>query len=226
MDILRKIRNIPFIYVIYIRTIGKIITWYKETKKRKVFKKEALNIMREYMQVAREANVGVMCAFGTLLGVVRDNGLIPFDFDIDTALLKEEDRVTMERALLSHGYSKFRQFEVKDEIILQTWYKKGIYIDLFSVLHDEGGSVLYSFWRHPNKFYKTGIYEEYKVMFHQIPEISKVVTKRIYDFDVQIPENAEEVVETLYGKGWRVPDPKFVHHPPREEVMMVKEIYY
>lgn len=52
MEILRKIRNIPFIYAVYVRTIGKLVRQYKEIKKRKVFKKEALNIMREYMQVA------------------------------------------------------------------------------------------------------------------------------------------------------------------------------
>lgn len=225
MDFIRKIRDIPPVYFIYTHSVGILVRAYKEKKKRKIFKQNGLAVLRDFMQLAEQNGTEIMCVFGTLLGIVRDNGLIPFDFDIDTAILDPSKLKEFMGILFDNRYTLFREFRIEDQIVLQTWQKDGIYIDMFQPQYDNEGMFMYSMWRFANRQYKNGVYDKYEVLRHRFPNVKAVKKKHIYDFDVLIPENDIEVVECLYGKAWKIPDPNFKHTLPEKETLMVKETY-
>jgi len=52
---------------------------------------ESLKILKETINILNKYSIDYYLDFGTLLGAVRDNGLIPWDNDIDISLFKEED---------------------------------------------------------------------------------------------------------------------------------------
>jgi len=225
IEALRRIRDIPFIYAIYVRTLGIPVMEYKRRSKIKSFQKNGKRIAAEYMGIADKNNIKVMCVFGTLLGVVRDNGFIPFDFDFDTAIMDTEKRKDFVHALYDNGFSINRQFLVENKLVLQTWQKDGVIIDMFIPQYDDQGMYFNTMWRFPNKQYHLGTYEEHEVWEHRYPKVDKLKVKHIYNFNVLIPENEVEVVEGVFGKGWRTPDPDFKHEPLKS-IKMVKEDYY
>ena len=47
------------------------------------YQNEALNTLKEFHRVCEKNNIPYQLAFGSLLGVVRDGGQIPWDYDID-----------------------------------------------------------------------------------------------------------------------------------------------
>ncbi len=224
--ILRRIRNLKPVYYVYVRTVGIPIRAYKEKKKRQLFRKYGRQTLRDFVKCGEDSGINVYCVFGTLLGVVRDGGIIPHDFDLDMAIEKKEKLSIFNEALVKSGFTKIRQFELHDEIVLQSWRKYNVDVDLYSISKDSKGYYFNTIWRLPYRRYETGVYEEYNVLKTRVPEIKDFIKKKIYNFTVQIPSNYEEVLMTLYGKGWKVPDPDFKDDLTGAQRMKVKELYY
>ncbi|OXS55880.1 hypothetical protein B1A99_21890 [Cohnella sp. CIP 111063] len=64
-----------------------------------------LDILKEFMRVAKREGLTWFAMFGTLLGAVRHNGFIPWDDDIDIALpRKEYDRLRLSQHWFSEPY--------------------------------------------------------------------------------------------------------------------------
>lgn len=226
IDILRKIRDIPVIYAVYVRTAGRIVRRYKDRVKRTYFKKYGIKTFRQFVKCAKHGGIDVICVCGTLLGVVRENGLIRHDFDIDMAVRNKTDLKRLMPVLEADGFRKIRQFEIKDRVYVQTWNKNGVDIDIYVFGRDSSGMYLAVICRIPNKQYKTGVYEKYDVLKHRLPEITGLKQKRIYGFLVDIPQNYEQVLEAVYGRGWKVPDPGYKDDMSLAHRMLVKETYY
>ena len=55
-------------------------TIYREFRQ---FQEDTLETLREFHRVCEKNNVSYQLAFGSLLGAIRDNGQIPWDYDID-----------------------------------------------------------------------------------------------------------------------------------------------
>ncbi len=54
-------------------------------------RESALQLLKIVVSVLDDFNIKYYLDFGTLIGAIRDKGLIPWDDDIDISLLKEED---------------------------------------------------------------------------------------------------------------------------------------
>lgn len=58
----------------------------------------ALNTLKEFHRVCEKNNINYQLAYGSLLGAVRDNGQIPWDYDIDV-FVEYADRLKLVEAL-------------------------------------------------------------------------------------------------------------------------------
>jgi hypothetical protein len=136
--------------------------------------------------------------YGSLLGAVRDNRIIPFDDDFDV------------------GYFSAKQSppEVKDEMIsiiaalaaappdmvirLMNFFFKirsrdGI-VDVFPAWHD--GRVLWSPW-------------STRLECNEEDLLKQVEERRFHGRRVLVPARAERFLELKYGANWRTPDPAY-----------------
>jgi phosphorylcholine metabolism protein LicD len=60
---------------------------------------DAVDLLSKVIEVLNRFEIQYYLDFGTLIGAIRDNGLIPWDDDIDISLLHEEDYEKMPQVL-------------------------------------------------------------------------------------------------------------------------------
>ena len=62
----------------------------KDIKDLKKGQKKMTNMLREFDRICRKHKLEYWCVDGTLLGIIRHTGWIPYDGDIDVAMMKTD----------------------------------------------------------------------------------------------------------------------------------------
>lgn len=90
-----------------------------------------MDLLQELMRICNEHGLHVFADSGTLIGAVRDKGFIPWDDDIDVAMLREDyDK------LMAHAD------EFKHPYVLQSMYSHPNYPNRYAQLHMAGTSAI------------------------------------------------------------------------------------
>ncbi len=144
------------------------------------------------------AGVQAFPTAGTLLGLVREGHLLPFDKDLDISLPFEQ----MEAAaacLQAAGWR--RKVNMEGLVNPQEWLGPGVALDLCGYKTDPAtGQVLGGFW-----------FESLEHPWSRVTEVAELQllkTPTVYG-DVWTLANPEAILVPLYGEHWRVPDPDF-----------------
>ncbi|MET0725110.1 MAG: methyltransferase domain-containing protein [Leifsonia sp.] len=161
------------------------------------------------VDVLERAGYPVYIVGGTLLGYMRNGGLLPHDDDIDLAYLCEESdpadisltSYRMERTLKAAGFVVVRHSLAHLEL------------DFF----DEAGHVDYYIDIFTGYFRDGEYCQPFALRGDQVTPADLVPVKRIEVDGVVLPAPArpEAWLEYAYGPGWRVPDPTFQFVTPR-----------
>ncbi|RJG05184.1 hypothetical protein D3870_03365 [Noviherbaspirillum cavernae] len=139
---------------------------------------------------------------GTLLGLVREQRLLPFDKDIDLGLLLE-DIPKAHDILLRHGWRRPQPLFRIDNMATYCHGETDVVLDLCGLAAESGGpNLLGGFW-----------------INHGTPPAWQRVTRFPGPLQLELHagpagsvwqlQNPEHWLETIYGKAWRVPDPAF-----------------
>lgn len=146
----------------------------------------AFENLKEVVCVLREAGIQVSPAYGTLLGIIRENNFIEWDEDIDLFVLSED----------------------KEKLLDAFWTMKAEGLELVRV---ERCNHLYSVMRNNEyiDFYiMDKISPEIRTGYGDLFMFEKYLTDLIdWDFrgiTISIPRQYEECLEFLYGD-WRTP---------------------
>lgn len=135
------------------------------------------------------ANVPFFLISGTLLGCIRDNGILPHDKDLDVGVWEDSiDRDTLNRICELSGC--FEVASNKDKLI-KLKHINGTFIDIFIHYYKDG-----------KVYHKTS-----KLFWWNKPFDLKTYTFLNQEF--LIPNNYKEYLDENYGSTWTVPEPTF-----------------
>ena len=168
---------------------------------------EALKIIYD---IAKKHNVNIWFEYGSLLGAYRDKGFIPYDFDIDLSMYHEDYSLEFERSLFDAGFSIRRMFymvknlDSSNRMMTEiTLCYHGLYIDVFFNFRDQTNMrKLFSYTG------KLGQEFANRNIYSAEPTIVPDAPKKEIDFmgiKFSIPENANECLESIYGKSYMTP---------------------
>ncbi|MDO8144126.1 LicD family protein [Isoptericola sp. 178] len=146
---------------------------------------------------------------GSLLGAMRNGGMLPHDDDIDFAFLSEArtdwdaGRISydLQRRLADAGYTAIVLSLAQLQVTFFTENgETDHYVDIFTGYHTEDG-----------------LYNQPFALRGDLPRetLVPVSTMRIDGVDLPAPAKPEAWLEFAYGPSWRIPDPSFVFVSPR-----------
>lgn len=145
-----------------------------------------------------QAGVHAFPTSGTLLGLVREGRLLPFDKDLDIGLPFGE----MDKAASCLEAAGWRRVEHMAGLVTPTeWHGHGLALDLCGFSPDPtNGKVISGFW-----------YEDPNHPWSRVTEFPELQLRAAQRAEGSYWELAdpETVLVSLYGKDWRVPDPDF-----------------
>lgn len=159
----------------------------------------------------RDAGVEAFAGYGTLLGAVREQKLLGHDSDADLCYVSRYTRPVdvvlesfrLQRALVEKGFQirRYSGAAFKVNVVESDGVARGLdvfggYIDP----DDPAGSKLYLMGEVGHPFQKEWIFP--------------LGTCTLEGRTLPAPARPEHLLEAMYGKGWRVPDPAFQFETP------------
>ena len=176
-----------------------------------------LDSIEQVLAAIADAGVEAFLAYGTLLGAVRQGGLIGHDSDADLGYVSRHshpadvilESFRLQRHLARLGYTTYRYSGIayKVEVIEADGFRRGL--DVF------GGFILEPMGDRPPTLYLMG---EIGAPFER-EWIFPLTTATLEGREFPVPAVPEKVLEAAYGPGWRVPDPAYHFHTPRPTVL-------
>lgn len=154
-----------------------------------------------------ESGFIIVAMFGTLLGIIRDDHLIPHDDDMDFAILVDPSFswVEVEKIMVKSGYTKIKHYEFNGEVVEQAYQADGFSFDLFGFFPQNDADVYRTFFfkAEDSVIYNSKI--ERTARYLDITVSNQVVFSRPQGYSIPIPSNFEDVLCRIYGDNWRVP---------------------
>lgn len=180
-----------------------------EAGKIESYRRYGLEVLKDISQIIDDNHYACTCIEGTLLGLVRDRSLIPWDDDLDFVIIKSEDFswTSFEKVMKRAGFWKFREIREDEIIKTESYKKKGVLCD-FTMWEnsDEDIVIQYGCYQFPNEKYINGEIAKYQVWDLKTPAVHGIHKEVISGVNVFIPNNSTEILQAIYGKDWRIPN--------------------
>jgi len=175
-----------------------------------------LDSIAQVLDAISDAGVEAFLAYGTLLGAVRQGGLIGHDSDADLGYVSGHthpvdvmlESFRVQRHLGELGFDTYRYSGIafRVDVIEGDGFRRGL--DVFGGFIAEPvgdrAPVLYLMGEIGAPFEREWIY----------PLTTATLEGRTFP----VPANPEKLLEATYGSGWRVPDPAYHFETPRTTV--------
>ena len=205
------LKKLTFLYKPY----SALKTSYVVKRRIRAVHSEGYAMTGDICSALEKRGISVFCAFGTLLGIIRDQDFVKTDSDLDFGILAAPDFSweTLEEALAELGLRKDHQYTAQGQILEQTYRKGYLSIDFF--LYEAAGDELVAQVTFRDETAHYDDENEYSIMYRFAPPIPAIKALSFHGARVLIPENAEAYAERVYGPGWRVPDPGYDYKKER-----------
>jgi len=165
-----------------------------------------LSIYNEIHSILSQNEIKYWADFGTLLGIIRDNGPIAHDEDIDFSILSESDFKKIYNLLISHGFSLSHGWTLDGKLTEIAFRKYNINIDFFLNIPNGNGFATYLYIPVTDFIGETLLSINIRERIR--PLVSEVKPYFVGNALVNVPTNYAEVLTSTYGN-WKIPDKKF-----------------
>jgi len=153
---------------------------------------EALSALALAVEVLEEAGARPWVTYGTLLGLVREGRLLPYDDDIDLAVSGSADALRIKTAMTARGFVANNEERDAEGVIKQKFELGAILIDLFFVRQSG------RWW---TDLSRAGTYS---VLRSTHPPV-EIARRQYGGLELPVPAQTEAYLVHCYGAGWRQP---------------------
>jgi len=191
-------------------------SWVWRLKNKNLYKNFHKNVNDAFDLVAtlnKEKDLNLWPEFGTLLGIVRENGPIKHDLDLDFgSFFNEKNQHKIRETFLSNNFVliKTTTMQSTKRLIAEKYNYLNIDIDVYYFFEEEDRLVAFDLETDSG----LSIEEELSVD-KNIRPYKNIFTRfslKQYSYRediILVPENLEEHLVELYGRTYMVPDPKW-----------------
>lgn len=151
----------------------------------------AARVVQELIDTALANGVTAWIQDGTLLGAVREGGIIPWDTDLDVGVYSWEYSPALDDALLDKGFEKNADWNERHRDYHQKWIKRNVKIDIFHYYRHDSGAIYHGLRGGKMRFYYPAPFEFAQILLHNVP--------------VSAPFPPEQFLRIKYGSDWRTP---------------------
>lgn len=152
----------------------------------------AFEVMKKGVSILQDLNVPYSLADGTLLGVFRDNRLIPHDTDIDVTVLYPVDTKKIEDTFIKNGFTIGRKVVAMGKVQQLIFYSPDrVLFDIifYTKIRDD----VYAFS------------EKDYYLKHQADHYENLASIELNGLLLSIPQHTELWLEHVYGRSWKTP---------------------
>ncbi len=175
-------------------------------KRRRSLRRDGMQMIGRISAELDRQGADFFADYGTLLGIMRGNGLIAWDDDIDFGIhiTEEFGWEKLEQAMNEIGFRKNHQFRLDGRIMEQNYSSDTFFVDFFRHEETEEYSLCHVFDRNGKEHPAENAWD---VMAFRTPPVRGRKAVGAGQGKVFVPEKAEEYLAAVYGPNWRVPDP-------------------
>ena len=172
--------------------------------------KIALKLLNEITDILDEHHVKYWLDFGTLLGVVREKRILPWDDDIDISIFEEDEKVMLEKVLPVIKKARYRAYTIRlkeDVGPLKEGDIRSFKIrnNRFFFLRGYVKLDIFIMYKHQKDLYWYELGEP-----HSLPQ-NLVSEFQMIDFNgkkYRVPKDYDTYLTHHYGD-WRTPNPNY-----------------
>lgn len=182
--------------------------YYSLPKRRRAMAKYGYELVDKIEAFSARNHFGCFAVFGTLLGFIREGGFIGHDSDLDIGVLYWKSPAEFTRLLAKEpGFTFLHGFSYHGETIEVTFQYKGVPVDFFFYKTDGERSWCTTCNWDPKANYNDVRENSVKHVYQaRVTELKNIV---VHGVKTSVPCNSEEMLASVFGPTWRIPDPSF-----------------
>lgn len=182
---------------------------YQKTQTIKYLNTKGVALIKNLLTDIAQAPQPTFAVYGTLLGIIRENGFIPHDCDVDFGVLtKNQPLSIIKNYLESKGYRISRAFILDNELTEFSILIGKINVDFFAYCNrDNLGFGTYDFFNLKDSPLPQE--NQTRVAYLTCSPITELTTYTVDNVVFNIPQNAERYLAETYTADWRIPNPNW-----------------
>ena len=185
-----------------------IDTYFKDKKKYKQFQKYGVEAYIKMDEACRKAGAQLLPLFGTQLGLVRENGFIPYDNDLDTAILFSQRPDNIVDVLKEYGFQIETAYYIKGENkpLIEQYSYKGVHADIFYLFdYDDEYYFCYVVERHETKDWKEANRTNGFPCHFRLFKKCEITEKEFFNHSFFFPKESDTWLKDVYGDDYMTP---------------------